>query len=358
VIVVTHGAIALRNLEAQIDGLEPDSTLGRAQLAERVQLIELLTLRGSILGTIADYERAQELAHQLVRDATTDAAAFLARARTHAHFHRFADALDDLDVAERLAINAESVALERAAVFQGIGRYTEAFAICEEAAHRRPSFESLGALSTLCAESGDIERALHLHGESLRRYRGVSPLPLAVFDFQIGVMWMHNGELDRARDHLSAARSYVPAYVPAQGHLAEVEAELGNIEAAIALLRPLAQSSDDPDYAAQLAHVIADAGSAEDARYWRQLAAARYEELVALHPEAFADHAADFWLRAGADPKRALHLARMNFAVRKTPRAQALLSRAVAAQRDSGVHWTTNENVTPGPSFTTAHKRP
>jgi hypothetical protein len=150
----------------------------------------------------------------------------------------------------------------------------------------------------------------------------------------------------------------VPAYVPAQGHLAEVEAELGNIETAIALLRPLALSSDDPDYAAQLAHILADVGSAEDARYWRQLAAARYEELVGLHPEAFADHAANFWLRAGADPKRALHLARMNFAVRKTLRAQALLSRAVAAQRDSGAHGTTNENVAPGPSFTTAHKRP
>ena len=100
------------------------------------------------------------------------------------------------------------------------------------------------------------------------------------------------------------------------------------------VLRPLALSSDDPDYAAQLAHILAGAGSAEDSRHWRQLVAARYEELVGLHPEAFADHAANFWLRAGADPKRALHLARMNFAVRMTPRAHALLSRAVAAQTD------------------------
>ena len=42
-------------------------------IEERVQLIDLLALRGSILGTIADYERAQELAHQLVRDAPSDA---------------------------------------------------------------------------------------------------------------------------------------------------------------------------------------------------------------------------------------------------------------------------------------------
>jgi tetratricopeptide (TPR) repeat protein len=135
------------------------------------------------------------------------------------------------------------------------------------------------------------------------------PLPLAILDFQMGAMWMHSGALDRAREHLSAACRYVPAYAPAQGHLAEVEAELGNIATAIALLHPLATSSEDPDYAAQLARILAEAGNAADSRYWRQLAAARYEELVELHPEAFADHAAEFWLAAGADPGRALRLA-------------------------------------------------
>ena len=49
--------------------------------------------------------------------------------------------------------------------------------------------------------------------------------------------------------------------------------------------------------------------------------------LLTAHPEAFADHAAEFWLAAGADPVKALHLARMNFEVRQTPRARDLLSR-------------------------------
>jgi len=329
--VLTHGTIAVRNLDAQIAGLEPDATLCNVRIEERVLHIDLLALRGSILGIIADYERANELAHALVCDAVSDAAAFFARARTRALFHRFGDALDDLDVAERLAADAEIVNRERAAVFQGLGRYVEAFAMREEIAQRYPSFENLGALATLCAEAGDTERASRLHAESLRCYRGVSPLPLAILDFQIGVMWMHNGELDCARDHLRAARRYVPAYAPAQGHLAEVEAELGNVEIAMGLLNPLAITSDDPDYAAQLSRILVGAGCAEDSRHWRQLAAVRYDELVALHAEAFADHAAEFWLGVGADPKKALRLARMNFAIRKTPRAYALLFRAVAA---------------------------
>jgi len=336
VAVVTHGTIALRNLEGQIEGLEPNSSPGRLGVEERAWLIDLLALRGSILGSIADYERALELAHLLVRDAPSEAAAFLARARTRAVFHRFRDALDDLDVAERLAADAESVDRERAAIFQGLGRYEEASAIREEEARRRPSFETLGALTTLCAERGDTERAERLYAESVRRYRGVSPLPLATLDFQLGTMWMHEGQLDRARDHLSAALRYVPAYAPAQGHLAEVEAELCHFDLAIALLIPLATSSDDPDYAAQLARICADAGHPDDARYWRERAAARYDELIAVHPEAFADHAAEFWLAAGGDPGKALTLARMNLEIRKTPRAYVLLSRAIAADEAAG----------------------
>src|SRR5262249_22501580 len=91
----------------------PDATLRSARAEDRACLIDLLALRGSIVATIADYERAQELAHLLVRDAGTDAAAFLARARARALFHRFTDALDDIDVAERLAAEAEVINRER-----------------------------------------------------------------------------------------------------------------------------------------------------------------------------------------------------------------------------------------------------
>ena len=49
-----------------------------------------------------------------------------------------------------------------------------------------------------------------------------------------------------------AALRVLPAYAAAQGHLAEVEAELGEIESAVDRLNSLAVSSDDPDYAGQL----------------------------------------------------------------------------------------------------------
>ena len=142
--------------------------------------------------------------------------------------------------------------------------------------------------------------------ESRNRYRGVSPFPLALLHFRRALMWLAQGNLHRARTWLGAAHRRLPAYAPAQGHLAEVEAALGETDSAIARLRPLTISSDDPDYAAQLARILSEAGHVEEALEWRARAAARYDELVARHLEAFADHAAEFWLDVGGATDRAL----------------------------------------------------
>jgi hypothetical protein len=55
---------------------------------------------------------------------------------------------------------------------------------------------------------------------------------------------------------------------------------------------------------------------------------ARYDELTRKHLEAFADHAAEFWLANGTDTERALRYAESNFTIRQTPRALNLLKRA------------------------------
>ena len=329
---LTNGAIAVLNLDAQIEAVEPQLRLGRASIEVRVGLIELMSLRGLMLGRIADYERAEEIAEHLVRDVPTDARALGARAHTRATFHRFNDALTDVDRTERLSLDTETANGERAAIFQALGRYDEALALREEAVQRRASFENLAALVGLHAERGEIDAAEQRYAESRGHYRGVSPFPLALLDFQMGRMWMDENRLHDARRSFDAAWRRVPAYAQAQGHLGEVEAQLGDTNSAIASLHPLAASSDDPDYAAQLARILGEVGRDAESRYWRSLAAERYDELLAKHPEAFADHAAEFWLAAGADPDKALKWAQTNVEVRNTPRARGLLAQAVAAR--------------------------
>jgi len=283
--------------------------LARPAVAEQALLVDLLILRGHLLGRIADYELAAERAERLVRNAPDDAAAWLAQARTWAAFHRFPEALADLDAAGRRGADRAALEGERAAILQAVGCSAEARVLRRDAAERRPDFATLGALAVLEADHGKVTEAERLFTEARRRYRGVSPFPVAELDFRRGLMWLGERDLPAARAWFDAAVGRAPAYAPALGHLAEVDAALGARDTAIDRLRPLALSSDDPEYAASLAHMLSDAGHPQEAEHWRISAAARYDELMLRHPGAFVDHAANFWLTMGGDRPKGRQLA-------------------------------------------------
>ena len=75
--------------------------------------------------------------------------------------------------------------------------------------------------------------------------------------------------------------------------------------------------------------------SGQAARGEREIAQARerFEALLRRHPLAFADHAVEFYLDAGADAERALYWARINLLARETRRAYTL---AIRAARQAG----------------------
>src|SRR5262249_47023155 len=117
----TDGSIAMDNLEAQIEGEQRLAAYGPLTIAQRAGIAELIATRGQLLGRIADYERAETLAEELVRDAPTDGRALVARAQARSTFHRFGEALADLAEAEHLGFQSESVESSRAAIFQAMG---------------------------------------------------------------------------------------------------------------------------------------------------------------------------------------------------------------------------------------------
>jgi len=322
----TSGALAISNLNAQIAGQEAGARQGRLSLESRIGWIEAIAERGHILGRIADVERANDLAETLRDEQPDEPAARIASARAKARFHLFDDALSELDEAARKGADPMALAAERAPVLQAIGDYDAALALLRAAAERRADFFSLGGLAVFHAERGETVIAERYFDETLGAYRGVSPIPLALLGFQRGHMWISR-DLERARASFDETVRLLPAYVPAQGHLAEVEAALGNVEAAVSRLLPLTSCSDDPDYSSAVSGILKQAGRDTEAEGHMRVAEARYEALVVRHPEAFADHAAAFWL-ANGDPARALDLAEYNFAIRKTDRARRLIDRA------------------------------
>jgi tetratricopeptide (TPR) repeat protein len=203
---------------------------------------------------------AAELAGQFVRAAAGDGTALLARARTRAVFHRFTEALADLQAAEERGLDRATVAAERAEILQATGSQADAGELHRYAARRRPGFATLGALAVFQAERGELAAGEHLFAEARQQYQGTSPFPIASLDYRRGLMWRHAGNLLAARTWLDASLRRVPAYAPALGRLAEIDSARGDHQAAVDRLRLLASASDDPGYAATLARALDAAG--------------------------------------------------------------------------------------------------
>jgi hypothetical protein len=100
------------------------------------------------------------------------------------------------------------------------------------------------------------------------------------------------------------------------------------LDVAAALITPLLETSDDPEYRAIYVEILAARGDREAASE-AERAAAAYELLLARRPEAYADHAAAFFMGVGNRPQRAVELASANWKLRDTPRSRSLLAKAL-----------------------------
>jgi thioredoxin-like negative regulator of GroEL len=127
------------------------------------------------------------------------------------------------------------------------------------------------------------------------------------------------------------AIAYLPGYVKARVHLAEIYTSQDRTGEAAALLVS-ALSSGDPEVRWRLADLLIARRRFEEAE--RQLAAARcgFDALLQRHLLAFADHAAEFYAGSGNDCQRALELARVNVTNRPTRRA-VRQAHAIACRR-------------------------
>jgi hypothetical protein len=121
-------------------------------------------------------------------------------------------------------------------------------------------------------------------------------------------------------------------------HLAELQLQAGKLKLAEGLLRPV-QESGDPEVQWRLAEILASQGRAAEAASHLDIARRTFETLLARHALAFADHAAEFYLSAGANAPRAFELALANLSNRPTLRAFALAQQAaLAAGAESSAH--------------------
>lgn len=332
----TSGRIALANLSASIERLQ--LWCNESATCEGLQtLSRLLFLRGDLLGRITDHDQGELAALEAITLANETAIVFYTRARLAGRFHRFADAKELLDQAQAAGYSVREIDFERAALLQATGQFSEALSLRENLAQDEPGIHTLGALATLLAEMDQWNAAEAGYIAALDRDDGISPIPCAQLLFEWGVNAMRRSRLERAEEVFAELDLVFPAHVPGRGHRAEVALARRDFHLAGALIRPLVESSDDPEYRATYAEILAAEGDNEAAAIQAERAAAHYELLLARRPEAYADHGAFFFMGIGNRPERAVELAVANWELRDTPRSRSLLDKALRTSRQTSL---------------------
>ena len=336
----TSGAIAVANLSASIESLELRRVEGAAfdesgSVVEAVCFCAATCLVGSPTMT-----GRRSSPPRLSRCRPVRASALYVRARLAARFHRFEEASALLDRAlapdyptARNRCSKGRRCCRRRDNTRGAGRAREDW--------RRTTlrFTRSAALASLLAEMGEWQRAERSYAAALDADDGVSPMPCGQLLFEWGVSAMRRGDLDRAEEILAELDTILPAHVPARGHRAEVALACGQLDAALALITPLLEMSDDPEYRATYAEILAARGDERVRRPKRNAQLQPTSCLLARRPEAYADHAAAFFMGIGNRPQLAVELAAANWKLRDTPRSRRLLDRGTAqrgASLDAG----------------------
>ena len=320
--ITTDGLLARSNLEAMIGGREAMLARNPDSGSVRLTLITLLQARASTYGRVEDLERAEGLGDEAVRRAPRSPEAWLARAASRAAVHRFREAGADLDRAQSLRADLDAIAAQRASIALATGQLGEALTVLHARAERVPGMASLSALGVGLAESGDAPGAARAFGHALERYRDTSPFPVAFVDFQRGLLAERAGDLAAAAERYRAVLRRLPGHAQAAVHLAGIELQLGRVDAASEALRTLLPEASDPEIPATRAALAYRRGNLAEAAREESTARDRYHLLLERHPDAFADHAARFFLER--EPAEALRWAVHNLEVRQTSEAYDL----------------------------------
>jgi len=335
---LTDGGIAVNNLDSVrrhswsrfwLDPLRPG-------IAESIVEQEQLTLQ--FVGDPGALDRLQELANHLNRVDANSLRSALVHAQVASMEHRFAKARRYL---ERITDCAElSTAVKRLllSIDQACGAGLEAVLESRQRmAMESGRLEDLVPLGALHADLRNFDEADQLYQRALREYHDTSPFAVAWVCFQLGVLWgelVPECELTRAAGWYQQAILYLPGYVKARVHLAEICLRRELAQEAEALLIPAALRGD-PEVSWRLADVLIAMGRFAEAEEQMQAARVGFEVLLKDHLLAFADHGAEFYAGSGNDPHRAFELASINLVNRPTLRAFERAYETAVAARES-----------------------
>jgi tetratricopeptide (TPR) repeat protein len=319
----TDGHIAVNNLESARQQAWSRFWRSPQQPGIAELIVEQERLAAQFLGDLGALDRLETVVDRLARVEAVSARTALIGAQVASMSHRFAQARDRLAQAQSLGSGRKAAERLSLSINQACGTGLENVLVARRRMAESGRLEDLVPLGALLGDLREFDEADRIYQQALRAYQDVSPFAPAWVCFQLGVLWgelVPEPRLSRAAQWYCKAINYLPNYVKARVHLAEISAGLGRTADAETLLIP-AVSSGDPEVAWRLADVLATMGRLAEADAQMQAARSGFEDLLRKHLLAFADHGAEFYSGSGNDAARALDLAMVNLANRPTLRA-------------------------------------
>jgi tetratricopeptide (TPR) repeat protein len=299
----TDGEIAAINLESARRRAWARFAQEPRQPGAAEAVIEKERLAAQFLSDLDALDRLEVLASQFARVDDSFRSA-LVQAEVASTVHRFDDARGHLARAALMGGSCEEIERHALTIDQACGVKLDAvLAARRRIATASGRLEDLVPLGAVLADLDRLAEADTIYRQAFYSYEGISPFPLAWVCFQLGMLW---GELVPVPDPNFAALwyrraiGYLPGYVKARVHLAEIYASQGQTEDAEALLVP-ALSSRDPEVQWRLADVLIAQDRLAEAEIQLDAARSGFDELLRKHLLAFADHAAEFYAGSGND---------------------------------------------------------
>ncbi len=304
------GAEELRVIDGQVVQLRTD-------LPQRASLVAILLGRAGITQVLEDFVEAIAVSEAWIQAAPGDPNAWKGRVQVLSRVHRFADAREALERGKKVDPHAGWPELA-ATIDEATGHPELAAPVREETAKILVRPETLTQLAANLALRGKLDEAIALIPKAVAAAHDNSPVLYAWLYFQWGRLYEQAGQMARARDLFAEAHRRLPGYLEAIVHLAGAMSATGQDPRAV-ITAALAENPHP--------ELLALAGKTAEAKI-------AWERYLAALPAAFSDHAARFYLAGGADPARALVLARYNLANRDTPEARSLVVEAALAAKD------------------------
>lgn len=324
----TAAASAMAHLEGRLS--LPVSTPGQS-----IAHAGLLYQRYQITGRMADLDAAYASAKTLASAENAGDDAHLLWPTLAAYMHEFSEAKASLAKLSPAQDDAKAALLIQIKTARGQGRapvFTTALANGAE-------FADLVQRAGHCVDMGDLDCATQNYHQAQFVYSDSAPFPLAWLHTQQGIALLRFGFSEWALRFFDAALARMPGYFLAAEHRAECLASTGQLVAARAeYLSIIAQTGGEqagnPEFMAALAAVEGELENQPEMLRWQNLARQGFAARLVKYPNAYAQHAVDFYLQIN-DLARAERLALQNLQLRQDVGSYVLLAEVALAKPDA-----------------------